>query len=357
MTEPNILDKILSERHRLLADGATGTNLFAMGLQTGDSPELWNVDHPERIRALYKNFIAAGSDLILTNSFGGNRYRLALHGADKRVQELNHAAASLARNEADQCGHGVLVAGSMGPSGEILQPSGTLSITAAAEAFAEQADALASGGADILWLETLSSLEEVQAAILGATTANLPIVFTMSIDTNGRTMMGVTPHDIIESTRSLEVPVAAIGSNCGVGAAEVVASILNMRSAAAQHSLDPVLVAKANCGIPEYVDGNIVYNGTPEIMRDYTVLAADAGARIIGGCCGTTPRHIEAMRTALDNYVASSAPDLQQIERTLGAVSTGAAAQLRGDLSVSGGSNSGRAPRRGRRRHRSDPAG
>jgi len=176
----------------LLADGATGTNLFEMGLQTGDSPELWNIDKPENITKLYQSFIDAGSDIILTNSFGGTHYRLALHDAGGRVDELNQAAAKLARECADKAGRDVLVAGSMGPTGEILEPNGTVSIASAKEAFSEQAAALKAGGVDILWIETISSAEEIEAAVMAAAEHNLPIVYTVSIDTNGRTMMGLT---------------------------------------------------------------------------------------------------------------------------------------------------------------------
>lgn len=355
MSNPSILDQHLAEKGILLADGATGTNLFAMGLQTGDSPELWNVDHPDRIAALYRNFIDAGSDLILTNTFGGTHFRLGLHGADKRVHELNSRAASIAREEVAKSGRSVIVAGSMGPTGEILEPNGPVSIAEAAKAFAEQAKALKEGGADILWLETLSSKEEIEAAVTGASVADLPMVYTVSIDTNGRTMMGITAQDVITISTELSQPVAAVGTNCGVGAAEVVATIANLKTAADANNIAPVLVAKANCGIPEFVDGEIVYNGTPEIMREYVLLAANAGATIIGGCCGTTPAHIRAMREALDNRVAGPSPAIDTIINTLGEVSKGATAQLRGEMGVEAGSASGRGARASRRRTKSKP--
>ena len=164
---PALLD-LLATRPVLLADGAMGTSLFAQGLATGDSPELWNLLHPERVRAVHRGFIEAGSDLILTNSFGANRCRLALHGAAERVAELNRAAAALARAEADRAGRTVLVAGSIGPTGEIFQPIGALAPEDGAAAFAEQAAALAAGGCDLLWIETLSAAEELQAAVAGA---------------------------------------------------------------------------------------------------------------------------------------------------------------------------------------------
>src|SRR5580658_198432 len=169
------LTSMLAERPWLLADGATGTNLFERGLQSGDAPELWNADHPERIAELQRAFVAAGADILLTNSFGGTRYRLKLHKAEDRVAPLNEQAARLARGEADRAGRVVLVAGSMGPTGEILEPLGPLSIEAARDAFAEQAAALARGGADLLWIETMSSIAETEAAIAGAGITGLPV--------------------------------------------------------------------------------------------------------------------------------------------------------------------------------------
>ncbi|MBX2835430.1 MAG: betaine--homocysteine S-methyltransferase [Gammaproteobacteria bacterium] len=349
----NVLNELLTERSVLLADGATGTNLFAMGLQTGDAPELWNVDHPDRIATLYQSFVDAGSDLILTNSFGGTHYRLNLHKAGHRVAELNHAAAEIARKVVKSADKQVLIAGSMGPTGEILQPNGPVSIDAARDAFAEQAEALKAGGADLLWIETLSSAEEVEAAVLGATQSELPVVYTVSLDTNGRTMMGLTAADTVAISTRLSAPISALGTNCGVGASEVVAAILNLRTATKELGVDVPLVAKANCGIPEYIDGKVVYNGTPELMAQYAVLAANAGASIIGGCCGTTPAHLKAMRQALDQLKPDhDAPDLDTITTLLGEVSQGARAQLAGDLSIAGGSASGRGARQSRRSRR-----
>lgn len=354
----NKLEALLEEKGLLLADGATGTNLFAAGLQTGDAPELWNTDHPERISALHRSFVDAGSDIILTNSFGGTHYRLALHNAGHRVAELNQAAAQLARAEADAVERTVLVAGSMGPTGEILQPNGPVSIDEARRAFAEQAAALADGGADILWIETMSSAEEIEAAVLGAAGIGLPIVYTVSIDTNGRTMMGLTPADTITICNSLHAPVTATGTNCGVGAAEVVAAICNFSSAEDSLEKRPALVAKANCGIPDYVDGKIVYSGTPELMAEYAVLAANAGASIIGGCCGTTPAHVKAMREAIDNWKPGAPrPDVDSITNALGELSLGARAQMSGDLSIAGGSASGRGSRSSRRKRSTDKSG
>jgi methionine synthase I (cobalamin-dependent) len=335
------LSRLLETRRWVLADGATGTNLFAMGLMSGDAPELWNSDHPERISALHRGFIEAGADIVLTNSFGGTRYRLKLHHAEGRVRELNAAAARIARVEADASGREVVVAGSIGPTGEILEPLGPLPVEAAREAFAEQAAALAEGGADVLWIETMSSKEEVEAAIAGARSTGLPVVSTLSFDTNGRTMMSLTPHELaaIHRTHGL----LACGSNCGVGPSELVASIVNLATAS-----DPsaVLVAKSNCGLPQYVDGAIRYDGTPELMGTYACLAFDAGARIIGGCCGTTPDHLRAMRSALERHTRGTRPDAEMIEARLGTISNGARAQLKGLLDRASGASPNATTRR-----------
>ena len=340
----NPFEKLLGEKSTLLADGATGTSFFAMGLQSGDAPELWNVDYPERVARHYQAFIDAGSDLILTNSFGGTRYRLQLHKAEQRVTELNIAAAALLREVASKSDRDIIVAGSIGPTGEILAPLGDLQSADAVAAFAEQALALEQGGADVIWIETMSSQEEVEYAVQGARQTDLPIVFTMSFDTNGRTMMGVGAADMMNLHQRLGVH--ACGTNCGIGASEVVAAILNMRSSKPDGSDDPVLVAKANCGIPEFIDGEIHYNGTPEIMARYATMARDAGARIVGGCCGTSPEHVAAMRHALDSTAPGPVPSIDDVRRELGDVTNGAQAQADGQHQVQTRGSSRRRRRR-----------
>jgi 5-methyltetrahydrofolate--homocysteine methyltransferase len=338
---PDRLTALLATRPWLLADGATGSNLFNRGLQSGDAPELWNTQHPDRIADLARAFIEAGADIILTNTFGGTRYRLQLHNAADRVAELNEAAARIARGQADHAGRPVLVAGSIGPTGELMQPLGTLDHAAASAAFAEQAAALKRGGVDLLWIETMSSVEETEAAIAGARTTELPVVATLSFDTNGRTMMGVTPSELAGLHRKHHL--AACGSNCGVSPSELVATIVNL---AAASDAPAVLVAKSNCGIPQYVDGAIRFDGSPELMAVYAGLALDAGARIIGGCCGTTPEHLRRMRAALEAHVPGPKPDLATIEAKLGAISTGSQAQLRGELDRLAGAAAGASGRR-----------
>ncbi|MDH3689280.1 MAG: betaine--homocysteine S-methyltransferase [Gammaproteobacteria bacterium] len=331
----NRFTDLLSQRDYLLADGATGTNLFAMGLPNGECPERWNIEAPERIAELHQSFIDAGADLILTNSFGGTRHRLKLHQLQDRVTELNMAAAGIARRVVDAANRPVIVAGSIGPTGELFEPLGPLTMEQGREAFAEQAAALAAGGVDVLWIETMSSKEEVEAATAGGATTNLPVVCNVSFDTNGSTMMGITPTNLAHICDHLSPQPAAFGTNCGIGAAEVIACMLGLAEAAKS---DSVLVAKANCGIPEFVDGAIRYNGTPEIMADYARMARDVGARIIGGCCGTTPEHVRAMSQALVDYVPGPKPDLVMVEQRLGKISNGAKGVQPG------------APRRGRRK-------
>ena len=343
----NRFTELLATRPWLLADGATGSNLFDVGLVSGEAPELWNFAHPDRIRALHRSFVEAGADIILTNSFGGTRYRLKLHQAEARVREINRRAAELARAEADASGRVVAVAGSMGPTGEIMEPVGTLSFELARDAFAEQALALAEGGADVLWIETMSSAEEVRAAVAGAAVAGLPVVCTLSFDTNGRSMMGLSPSDFAALGQSLVPRLAACGANCGVGAAEMVACVHNLVQSAGP---DVVVVAKGNCGIPKYVDGRIVYDGTPELMAVYARMARDAGARIIGGCCGTSATHLRAMRDALVAHERSAPPALEQVVAALGEISNGARAQWGGAQDRLAGAAPGANLRRGRGR-------
>ena len=334
--------KLLAERPFLMADGATGTNLFGMGLMTGDSPELWNVEHPERIEALHQSFVDSGADLFLTNSFGGTRHRLKLHHAQDRVREINKRAAEIGRKVADRTGREVAVAGSMGPTGELFEPLGALTEADGIAAFAEQAQALKEGGVDVLWIETMSSREEVTAAVMGAATTGLPIVTTMSFDTNGKTMMGISPRDFVEFVHSLNPRPVAYGANCGVGAADLVATIVKLAEASAPGD---VIVAKGNCGIPFYEEGKIKYNGTPPLMADYARIVRDAGAKIIGGCCGTSPEHLLAIRGALETHEPGEKPTLEQIVARLGPLTEGARKQLAGEGPVA-------SPRRSRRRDR-----
>lgn len=312
------LTRLLATRDWLMADGATGTNLFNMGLSSGDAPEMWNVEHPDRIRALYRGAVDAGSDIFLTNTFGGNASRLKLHGAEGRVRELNRVSASLGREVADPSGRAVVVAGSVGPTGDIFEPMGTMTHAVAVEMFHEQAEGLKEGGADVLWVETMSAPEEYRAAAEAAQLAGMPWCGTMSFDTAGRTMMGVTSAAMVALVEKLPNPPIAFGANCGVGASDLLRTVLGF---VAQGTERP-LIAKGNAGIPKYHDGHIHYDGTPELMAEYAVLARDAGVRIIGGCCGTMPEHLKHMRAALESRPPRPRPSLETIAAHLGGFSS-----------------------------------
>ncbi|KIC44329.1 methionine synthase I [Ruegeria sp. ANG-S4] len=314
----NALSKLLETNDAILADGATGTNLFNMGLQSGDAPELWNVDSPDKIRALYKGWIDAGCDLFLTNTFGGTAARLKLHDAQNRVAELNRIGAELGRELADQAGRTVVVAGSVGPTGEIMEPVGSLTHSDAVEMFHEQAEAIKEGGADVLWVETISAPEEFRAAAEAFALADMPWCGTMSFDTAGRTMMGVTSADLAMIIETLPNPPIAFGANCGTGSSDILRTVLGF---VAQGTERP-LISKGNAGIPKYVNGSIHYDGTPDLMAQYAVMARDAGATIIGGCCGTMPVHLRKMREALDTIPRNTRPTLDQITQALGAFSS-----------------------------------
>ncbi|HMO73352.1 MAG TPA: betaine--homocysteine S-methyltransferase, partial [Paracoccaceae bacterium] len=249
------LSRMLATRDWILLDGATGTNLFNMGLGSGDPPEFWNTEHPDRIRALYRGAVEAGSDLFLTNSFGGNASRLRLHNAQGRVRELNRVAAELGREVADAAGRPVIVAGSVGPTGDIFEPMGTLTHAAAVEMFHEQAEGLKEGGADVLWVETISAPEEYKAAAEAARLTGMPWCGTMSFDTAGRTMMGLTSAARLERVKNVPTPPVAFGANCGVGASDLMRTVLGF---AAQGTERPI-TAKGNPGIPKYRRGHIHY--------------------------------------------------------------------------------------------------
>ncbi len=290
----NIFIELLESGKPIILDGAMGTMLMEAGLTQGDPPEEWNVLYPERLEKIHSAYIQAGSQIILTNSFGGTHFRLTMHGLQERVTELNKAAAINARTAADASPHPVAVAGSVGPTGELFEPMGTLTFDDAKAAFAEQAAALAAGGVDLFWIETMSDLNEVKAAYEGIrSVSDLPISATMTFDTHGHTMMGVNPTKAIETFQDLDFVV--LGANCGNGPDEIEEVISSM------HAANPkiILVAKANAGLPKLVKGEVVYDGTPEIMAEYALRVHNLGATLIGGCCGSTPDHIEAIAKAL----------------------------------------------------------
>jgi 5-methyltetrahydrofolate--homocysteine methyltransferase len=282
----------LSAGEVLVSDGAIGTLLQSMGMPPGLSPEVWVVEQPDQIRALHRGYLVAGSHLILTCTFGGTRFRLSGHGLAERVVEVNRRAAELARAEA---GDDAFVAGDLGPTGKLLKPFGPLTPEDVAAAFAEQASGLVEGGVDLLLIETMGDLGEARAAIEGVRrVTDLPIICTFSFDTHGHTMMGVKPVTVAEQISPL---VQGIGANCGKDPAEYAFFLKAMRSAAP----DALLWAKPNAGLPRIVDEQAIYEAAPSYMGQIALELCQAGAQVIGSCCGTTPDHIRAMAKALKN--------------------------------------------------------
>jgi methionine synthase I (cobalamin-dependent) len=306
---------LLADQRYLVADGAMGTTLFELGLEGGGCPELLNVEEEDLVEKVHRGFIDAGADIVLTNTFGGNRLRLDLHDLGDRVAELNRAGVELARRAADLADRPVAVAGSVGPTGELFEPLGTLPHQRGVEVFNEQCEALAGAGADVIWIETISSFQELNAAVEAASGTGLPIAATLSFDTAGHTMMGIHPRDFGHWWQS-QHHVAAIGANCGIGPGDAVAA------AHAIGEIDPrvATITKANCGIPLYQsEGGLTYPIGPEGMADYVELALRSGARIVGACCGSTPDHTAAIREAVDGFVADERPTFDEIKDRLDA--------------------------------------
>jgi len=291
------LEERLAAGEILIFDGAIGTMLQQAGLSSGDVAELWNVERPEVVKEVHRGYKAAGADLLTTNSFQGSPISLAARGLEDRVFELNFAAAQLAREVA---GDEVLVAGSMGPSGQFLEPLGTLSYGEAVEAFAEQAAALAEGGVDILLVETMSDLGEAKAAVEGALRTGKPVVATMAFDLQGRTMMGVWAEQAARELSAMGV--TALGANCGDGPEVIRAALEQM------HPVLPdfPLIARPNAGLPKLVNGVPTWSLKPEDLASYVPTYLGLGARIIGSCCGSTPDHTRAIAAAVLSSISAS---------------------------------------------------
>ena len=275
----------------MLADGATGTNYQNMGIEPGVAPEEWVFDAPDRVRELHRRFVEAGSDLLLTCTFGATAPRLADGPLAGRATEVNARAVELAREAA---GDDRLVAGSLGPTGQLVEPYGLLTRETAVDAYAEQARALAEGGADLLVLETFFALEEALWAVEGARSAtDLPIVASFSFDQGTHTMMGLSPTDVVSAVAPLGV--AALGANCGRSLEDTDAIVTEFLAAA---PAVPLWV-KPNAGVPRIVGDTVVYEADPEMLAEHVRAYVERGARIVGGCCGSTPEHIAAIARAL----------------------------------------------------------
>ena len=277
------------------ADGGMGTMLQSAGLDDGGAPELWNVDRAEEIESILAGYADAGAQLLTTNTFGGSRPRLIMHGLEDRVHELNKAAAEIARGVADSR-NGVFVMGDVGPSGELLSPMGTLTPDAAQELFAEQIEGLVDGGVDGILIETMSDLTEVRAAIDASrqVAAHVPIAVTLSFDTNLHTMMGVSPEQAVVELPAMGADV--VGANCGRGFEEMELIARKMVEARPDGSL---LMMQSNAGLPELVGAEFVYNGSPDRIRDLARLMKDLGVDVVGSCCGSTPEHTAVIRSVM----------------------------------------------------------
>ena len=285
----------------VLADGATGTNYHEMGLPSGSAPESWVIDAPEKVRELHRRFAHAGSELVLTCSFGATAPRLARSPLADRVGEVNMRAAELAR---EAVGDELLVAGSIGPTGALVEPYGPLTRDVCAAAYAEQTQGLTDGGVDLLVLETFYALEEATWALEGVRrVSDLPVIVSFSFDQGTRTMMGARPADVVTAVDGFEI--SALGANCGRSLEETAAVLSEFRQAAPEMPL----WVKPNAGAPQRVGGTIVYEADPATFACHVRGYAEQGARILGGCCGTTPEHIAALADALGRTADHASED------------------------------------------------
>jgi len=295
---PSILER-LARGDVLISDGATGTYLQSAGLEPGGCPEELNATEPEVVRGMAARYFAAGSDMVLTNSFGGTMFMLKKYGHDGRIAEFNRLAAQHARSQAPP---GRYVIGSVGPTGEFLEPLGEVKESEMLDSFVEQITALEEGGADGVVIETMTALEEASLAIkVAKENTGLTVFATMTFDQGPRgyfTMMGVTPERAVKEMQDAGADV--VGSNCGNGIEGMVEIGRQMRAAT-----DAPILIHSNAGIPAIRKGQIVYPETPQFMAEHYATLADFGINILGGCCGTTPAHVEALAESVRSRVTA----------------------------------------------------
>lgn len=280
---------LLKDHRPLICDGAVGTELLSRTTRADQCLDNLNLTHPDLVREVHLSYIKAGAQIIETNTFGANKIRLAAHGLADSAREINTAGVKIAKEAA---GDDVLVAGSIGPVGKLLEPYGTLSLEEVREAFSEQAAALKDSGVDVIFVETMADLQEAGAAVEAAKSTGLPVVAQMSFAQEGRTMMGVDPATAVQTFCELGADV--VGANCGTGFYDMLSVVREIIAAT-----DRPVIAQPNAGFPQMVDGRLVYMSSPAYMADCAKQFAELGVAIIGGCCGTTPDHIRAISEAL----------------------------------------------------------
>src|SRR5437879_7080138 len=291
---PHAFDRRLADGP-LLCDGAMGTLLYARGVSLDACFDVLNVNHPKVVQSVHAEYIAAGSDCIETNTFGANRFKLAVHGLADDVREINLRGVKLARDVRESMGRDVLVLGSIGPLGKYLAPLGTVTAEDARAAFREQAEALLEGGVDAFVVETFSDLEEVALAVMAIrSVTDVPIVAQMAFTDEGVTFTGRPPAEVARTLRAL--PLQALGANCSVGSSTLYEVLEQLHAEAGGLPL----AIQPNAGLPSRIGERLIYLSSPAYMAEYAERMVDAGARLVGGCCGTTPQHIAAMREVLD---------------------------------------------------------
>ena len=339
------LDRL--EAGPVVCDGAMGTLLHARGIPFERCFDELNLSEPDIVRQIHLDYIAAGADVIETNTFGANRLRLATHGYDAHTGDINLHGAKLARDAREIAGTDVLVAGAIGPIGRLMAPVGTLTTEEVRAAYGEQAEALLQGGVDLIIVETMRMLDVALEAVKAVKeVCDLPVVAQMAFTEEGTTFAGETPAQVVSALE--EIGVDVVGANCSIGPNQMEPVVADLLATAAV----PVSV-QPNAGRPQLIDGRFVYLTSPRYVADYMRRFVEAGVRMVGGCCGTTPEHIRAMREALVAHRRGPPPALDAVVAALGEVSNGARAQARGDLDRLAGAASGAgATRRSSRRPR-----